>query len=121
MEVFVIPFRHYLVFASALVLSAWPLLAQVNDASLTGLITDQSQAAVANATVTAQNQAMNFTQVARTDASGYYSFLALPIGTYVVTVKQTGFEPVSAQVLLETAQKARHDFSLKVGESKKTV
>jgi len=121
MEVFVIPFRNYLVFAFALMLSAWPLLAQVNDASLTGLITDQSQAAVANATVTAQNQAMNFTQVARTDASGYYSFLALPIGTYVVTVKQTGFEPVSAQVLLETAQKARHDFSLKVGESKQTV
>jgi len=76
---------------------------------------------VADATVTAQNQATNFTQVAHTDASGYYSFLSLPIGTYAVTAKQTGFEPVSAQVLLETAQKARHDFSLKVGESKETV
>src|SRR5437016_4966288 len=121
MEVSVAPFRRYLVFVFALMASALPLLAQVNDATLNGLITDQSQAAVADATVTAQNQATNFTQVAHTDASGYYSFLSLPIGTYAVTAKQTGFEPVSAQVLLETAQKARHDFSLKVGESKETV
>jgi hypothetical protein len=47
--------------------------------------------------------------------------LSLPIGSYVVTVNQSGFDPLSAEILLQTAQKARHDFSLKVGGSKETV
>jgi carboxypeptidase family protein/TonB-dependent receptor-like protein len=113
--------QRILLYVCAVLLLVPPAIAQVNDASLTGIVADQSQAAIANATVTARNQATNFTQVAETDASGYYSFLSLPIGSYVVTVKQIGFEPVSAEILLQTAQKARHDFSLKVGESKQTV
>jgi hypothetical protein len=113
--------QRILLYVCAVLLLVPPAIAQVNDASLTGIVADQSQAAVANATVTARNQATNFTQVVQTDSSGYYSFLSLPIGSYVVTVKQTGFEPVSEEILLQTAQKARRDFSLKVGESKESV
>jgi len=57
-------------------------LAQSNDASLTGSITDQSHSAVVNAKVTARNKSTNFTQSVTTDASGNYSFLRLPIGNY---------------------------------------
>jgi Carboxypeptidase regulatory-like domain/TonB-dependent Receptor Plug Domain len=117
----VISLQRILLYVCVVLLLVSPAIAQVNDASLTGIVADQSQAAIANATVTARNQATNFTQVVQTDASGYYSFLSLPIGSYVVTVKQNGFEPVSAEILLQTAQKARYDFALKVGESKQTV
>jgi hypothetical protein len=80
--------QRILLYVCAVLLLVPPAIAQVNDASLTGIVADQSQAAVANATVTARNEATNFTQVVQTDSSGYYSFLSLPIGSYVVTVQQ---------------------------------
>jgi hypothetical protein len=95
--------------------------AQGNDASLTGSITDQSHAAVANAKVAVRNKSTNFTQSVTADSSGSYSFLSLPIGTYEVTVEQPGFDSPSVSLVLETAQKARQDFELHLGESKQSV
>ena len=95
--------------------------AQGNEASLTGSITDQSHAAVANAKVTVRNKSTNFMQTAATDSSGNYSFLSLPIGNYEVKVEQSGFDTASAEMVLETAQKARQDFELRVGQSQQTV
>jgi hypothetical protein len=95
--------------------------AQGNEASLTGSITDQSHAAVANAKVSVRNKSTNFTQTVTTDSSGNYSFLSLPIGNYEVKVEQSGFDTASAEMVLETAQKARQDFELRVGQSQQTV
>ncbi len=95
--------------------------AQGNEASLTGSITDQSHAAVATAKVTVRNKSTNFTQTVTTDSSGNYSFLSLPIGNYEVQVEQSGFDTTSAEMVLETAQKARQDFELRVGQSQQTV
>ena len=95
--------------------------AQGNEASLTGSITDQSHAAVANAKVTVRNKSTNFTQTITTDSSGNYSFLSLPIGNYEVKVEQSGFDTASAEMVLETAQKTRQDFELRVGQSQQTV
>jgi Carboxypeptidase regulatory-like domain len=95
--------------------------AQGNDASLTGGVTDQSHAAVADAKVTVRNKSTNLTQSATTDPSGNYSFLSLPIGNYEVKVEQSGFETLSAELVLEAAQKARRDFELHVGQSQQTV
>ena len=47
------------------------VLAQVNTASLTGLITDPSGAVVAGAAVTARNRATNVAYSSSTDGSGY--------------------------------------------------
>jgi outer membrane receptor protein involved in Fe transport len=107
-------------------LAMWVLLcpfsfSQGTDASLTGIVTDPSHAAIANATVTVRNKSTNLTQTATTDTSGNYSFLTLPIGTYAVTVEQTGFDTASLDLVLETAQKARQDFELRVGQSQQTV
>ena len=95
--------------------------AQGNEASLTGSIIDQSHAAVANAKVTVRNKSTNFTQTVTTDSSGNYSFLSLAIGNYEVKVEQSGFDTPSADLVLETAQKARQDFELHVGQSQQTV
>lgn len=95
--------------------------AQGTDASLTGTITDPSHAAIANAKVTARNKSTNFSQVASTDGTGTFSFLSLPIGTYVLTVEQTGFSGATLEITLETAQKARRDFELQLGQAQQTV
>ena len=104
----------------------WVLLcplsfSQATEASLTGIVTDPSHAAISNAKVTVRNKSTNLTQTATTDTSGSYSFLTLPIGTYAVTVEQTGFDTASLDLVLETAQKARQDFELRVGQSQQTV
>ena len=111
--------------ASALFVSLFLILSisygQGTEASLTGLVTDQSQSAVANVKVTARNKSTNYSQEVRTDASGIYSFLSLPIGNYAVTVEHEGFGNATADVTLETAQKAHVDFELKVGQAIQTV
>jgi Carboxypeptidase regulatory-like domain len=45
--------------------------AQVNSASLTGLITDPSGAAMAGATIEVKNRATNVAYATTTDSSGY--------------------------------------------------
>ncbi|MGH9658969.1 MAG: TonB-dependent receptor domain-containing protein [Bryobacteraceae bacterium] len=89
--------------------------AQVTSASLTGLVTDPSQAIVAGATVAARHHDTNAQWSAATDENGYYYFATLPIGTYTVRVQRTGFQSAEREVALETAQKARADFGLVVG------
>ncbi|HEV8131113.1 MAG TPA: TonB-dependent receptor, partial [Acidobacteriota bacterium] len=96
--------------------------AQVNTASLTGLITDPAGAVVPNAVVTAKNKATNVEQSTRTDDSGYYTFATLPVGVYTVSVEAQGFKKaVGEAVALEVGQKARLDFMLEVGTVAESV
>ncbi len=61
--------------------------AQVNNASLTGLVTDSAGAVVPNASVKVKNKATDVESVATTDSSGYYTFASLPVGAYTVIVE----------------------------------
>ena len=89
---------------------------QVQNASLTGLVTDPSGSVVPGATVTIKNVATNSTQSQQTDASGYYVFPSLPIGTYTITVEITGFKKaVQEGLTLQTSQRGRNDVRLEVG------
>ncbi len=98
------------------VLLAIPAWAQVQNASLTGLVTDPSGAVVVGASVTAKNKATNVSYDTKTDASGYYLFPSLPIGGYTVSVEMTGFKKaLQDNVQLEVAERGRSDFRLEVG------
>ena len=88
--------------------------AQISSASLTGLITDPSNAVVAGAKVTVRSQATNLERSTETDSAGYYFFASLPVGSFEVTAEKTGFGPIQETVTLETAQKGRADFKLSV-------
>ncbi|HEX6773200.1 MAG TPA: TonB-dependent receptor, partial [Acidobacteriaceae bacterium] len=97
------------------------LHAQVNTASLSGLVTDPSGAIVPNATVTVTNQATGYTRTVTTDAAGNYSLQNLPIGQYTARVQGPGFSTTQENVTLNVAEKGRRDFSLKVGSAQQTV
>src|SRR5260221_10457688 len=101
---------------SALILSltAMHLGAQISSASLTGLITDPSNAVVAGAKVTVRSQTTNLERSTETDSAGYYFFASLPVGSFELTAEKSGFGPVQETVTLETAQKGRADFKLTV-------
>jgi hypothetical protein len=96
--------------------------AQVNTASLTGLVTDPTGASVSNASVTVKNKATTVESSATTDASGYYTFASLPVGAYTLIVELPGFKKsVQENINLEVGQKARIDLSLEVGAVTETV
>ncbi|HEX8187771.1 MAG TPA: carboxypeptidase-like regulatory domain-containing protein, partial [Pyrinomonadaceae bacterium] len=96
--------------------------AQVNNASVTGLVTDTTGAVVPSASVTLRNKATNVETTATTDSSGYYTFASVPGGDYTVTVERQGFKRVVLEgVKLEVGQKARVDAALEVGAVTETV
>src|SRR6266478_3391941 len=96
--------------------------AQVNTASLTGLVADPNGAAISNASVRAKNKSTNVEQSVTTDSSGYYTFASLPVGTYTVTAESQGFKKALREnVALEVGQKARLDYTLEVGTMSEAV
>jgi hypothetical protein len=101
---------------------AVPGAAQVNTASLTGIVTDPQGAGVPNATVTVKNKATRIESTANTDDSGYYTFASLPVGAYSLQVEQQGFKKaVQENFNLEVGQKARIDLALEVGAVSESV
>lgn len=96
--------------------------AQVNNASLTGLVTDSAGAVVPNASVMVKNKATDLESTTTTDSSGYYTFASLPVGAYTVTVELPGFKKsIRENINLEVGQKARIDTSLEVGAVSESV
>ena len=101
---------------------AVPGWSQVQNASLTGLVSDPSGARVAAATVTARNNATNVTYKTKTDSSGYYLLGGLNIGTYTVTVEMSGFKKaIHDNVALGVGESGRNDFVLALGELTQAV
>ena len=95
---------------------ALPAWAQVENASLTGFVTDPSGAVVPDASVTATQTTTNLEQKTTTDSAGDYVFPALLVGTYTVTVEASGFKKaIHENVVLGVGARGRSDFKLEVG------
>ncbi len=99
--------------------SAW---AQQAAGSITGTVTDSSGAAVAGATVTAQDVSQGTTWTTKTTSAGLYDFPAISAGNIQLKVAAQGFATeVRATFTLTVNQVARVDFHLKVGQVNETV
>src|SRR5438093_481515 len=106
----------------AITLSPVAALAQTGAASLTGIVTDQSGAAVPGATVVATNQATNVDYTAVANDTGNYTVTSLPVGTYVVKAELSRFKTAATKpIQLEAMQIARLDFKLELGAVEETV
>ena len=82
------------------------LFGQAATASISGRVTDASNAAVPNATITIKNTATSATQTASTDEQGRYAMPELPIGPYDITVSKTGFQNSARNGLILTVGSA---------------
>jgi len=104
-------------FASAL----W-LPAQQDMGLITGIITDSSGAAVPGAQVTVVNPATNESRTVQTAEAGAYTVGPLRIGTYDVSVEQSGFKKATWSGITVSAQdRVRADFKLEIGQLSETV
>src|SRR5437016_5838751 len=107
-------FRNFclLVFA----FSARLALAQVNTATISGTVHDESGAVLPGANVVIQNQDTGISRTVITNETGRYSAPALGLGAYQVTVQLSGFQSqVRSGIALTVGREAVVDFRLAVG------
>ena len=91
-------------------------------ASLSGIVTDQSGAALASAAVNAKDLDTGLARSSTTDGAGHYEFFALPVGTYEVTAAKDGFaEGIRSGIRLDVGREARADISLRLGQVNEQV
>jgi len=108
---------------SCLLLLAVPGLsaAQVDRATLTGVVRDPSSAVVPGATVAITNSATGVRRATTTSADGAFFVVDLASGEYLVQTSATGFQTFAQLVNLSTGQRGRLDVSLAAGGVNETV
>ncbi|MBI4165347.1 MAG: TonB-dependent receptor [Acidobacteria bacterium] len=91
-------------------------------ATIVGLVTDTSDAAIPGAKVTIMHPATGVERSFETDSTGNYLFTLLPIGDYSVRVERAGFKTWTVpKVTLAAADRLRLDARLEVGELRETI
>ncbi len=107
--------------ACLLCLSGALVSAQVS-AAISGVVSDQSGAAVSSAIVTATNLDTNESRSVVSGEAGTYRLLALPLGPYEVRAEKDGFaQSIRRGIRLVVGQEAKVDLRLAVGEVREQV
>jgi Carboxypeptidase regulatory-like domain/TonB dependent receptor len=91
-------------------------------ATLQGVITDASGAAIANAKITSHNLATGEERTARSDPAGSYALPSLPSGSYRLTVSATGMKTTDVNgINLDVGQVVAQNVSLGVASGMEVV
>src|SRR5262245_64946908 len=77
-----------------LVGSARMALAQADSGRISGTVRDQSNAFVADATITVKNERTGETRTTTSNQAGFFAVPALRPSTYTITVEKQGFAPI---------------------------
>src|SRR5215831_262797 len=103
-------------------LAVGTLSAQTFRGTILGTVTDTTGAVIGGAKVTVRNTGTGQERSTTTSADGSYSVPELPIGTYTVTISQTGFQTsVTTGVVVDVATERRVDAVLRAGEVSQSV
>ncbi len=97
--------------------------AQQLTGNLSGTVYDPAGAVVPGANVTLTNQASGDTRQTTTNGTGYFSFPAVPPGTYTVNVNASGFEAWQTKGIgiSQGASRTIPNINLSVGQASQTV
>ena len=95
--------------------------AQVDRATLTGIVRDPSAAVIVKAQVKITSLATNSVNTVATSTDGTYLVVNLAPGEYLVQVEAQGFQRFEQTVALELGARSRLDLSLAVGSIGETV
>jgi carboxypeptidase family protein len=110
-----------LVLLSLLMLSLGAI-AQIQNGQFTGIVTDPTGAAIANAKVTVANIGTNLSVTATTDQTGLYKFNELPVGTYRIIAEAQGFKTTTnSDLVLSAGSIQRVDFKMQIGETREVI
>ena len=106
-----------------LLLSSPPLLsAQTTTATVTGFVTDPTNALIAGAKLDVINMDTNIRYTATTNQEGSYTLPNLPPGPYRIEVEKTGFKTVvKSDVVLHVQDTAAINFEMAVWSASEIV
>jgi hypothetical protein len=103
-------------------LSASSVLAQQTLGGITGEVSDTSGSVIPNATVTVLSEQTGLTREVKTNGSGEYLFVNLPIGTYTLTYSADGFEVQSTpHITVQADRTVTVSAKLKIGSKADTI
>lgn len=110
-------------FALAMLLgSLFAGISGAQEGTISGSVTDPSQAPIAGATVTLTDPATNVGTKAATDSNGLYVATSLRVGKYDVAVEAPGFQrQVRSGITLQVQDRVTVDFRMTVGNINQTV
>ncbi len=95
---------------------------QLNQASISGVVTDAQGAAVPGARVVAANTATDVSTRTATNEAGFYSIPNLPIGSYSLTVERQGFRRYEHKdITLNTGRVLEISVRLEIGAVTETI
>jgi hypothetical protein len=90
--------------------------------TITGLVTDQSNAVVPDATVTIKDAATNAVRSTATNSAGRYVFVDVRPGSYDITISKPGFAKISiSNDIVAVGEVSTNNAVLKVGADSQTV
>ncbi|HVB86667.1 MAG TPA: TonB-dependent receptor [Candidatus Dormibacteraeota bacterium] len=108
--------------AVAVLLCASLSLWAAANGSLSGTVHDPSGAVVPGASVSLVNTALKTRYKTTSDAQGFYTFPTLPVGSYDLTVKSTGFQTQEKTGLaIDTDSALTVNIALQLGEGSQTI
>jgi len=114
--------RLRVILVVSMILAATALVAQTFRGTVMGTVTDASGAVISGATVKVRNANTGLERVTQTSADGSYAVPELQVGTYTITVSQSGFQTsVTNSVNVDVAEQRRVDVSLKPGQVSEQV
>ncbi len=113
---------QFLMLIAVILSSVSLILAQSSTASISGVVSDEKQAVVPNATVTVRNVDTGFSRTAQTDGEGRFRFVNLPVGAYQVAIEAANFSKyVQTGITLVVNQDAVIEATLKAGNVQEVV
>ena len=105
--------------AAAVALCCPAAFAQQTLGGITGEVTDASGGVIPNAAVSLLGEQTSLTRTARTNGSGAYAFVNLPIGTYTLTYSADGFDTQrTPHIAVQADRTATLNAQLKVAAAK---
>jgi hypothetical protein len=121
-RIFPFPISRLLAVAAAIALCCSPLLAQQTLGGITGNVTDAKGGVIPNVAVTLVDEQTSLKRAVKTNGSGEYTFVDLPIGTYTLTYTADGFDVQKTQhIAVQANRTATVNAQLKVGKTTETV
>lgn len=106
----------------ALLCCSTSVQAQSSFGQIAGTITDATGASIPNATIVVTNTNTQARRTVTTDNSGNYIATNLPIGTYALSVTQSGFRTEQqADVTITADAKVTSNFAMQLGQASEVV
>lgn len=91
-------------------------------ATLTGVVSDPTQALVANASVKLKDERSGSQRETVTNGEGYFTFASVPPGSYELAIEAKGFDrSLTHGIALGGGEKRNENVTLKVGATTETV